>query len=343
MNIMARWLPGKILWSGLAFLLSLAVGVFIFRDLDVDKLLQILNEADLFWVLLLFVVVPIEQVVRGWKWRQILHDIRPIATVRLFAAVMAGYFANMAMPVGISPLVRAWLVARRESLKLSTVLVTTAIERFVDGVVFAVLVGVFLLFADLPQVDGNLRLGIAVAGAGSFVLFGGLLWVLFRGRKKLDQPDTRTARAVLWLEDRFQAMAGLGEGIVTGITWPKARRRGLGVLAAAVVMKTISASHFLWAGLAVGAVLMPADYLFILIFASFSGILSRFIRLPGGFIIGAAFALGLLGVPDEAALAMVAFVHVASVLTTAAIGAAAFWQSGVRLADLKGAVPERNR
>ena len=331
---MERGKERYLLWTGLAFLLSLAVVLFIFRDLDIDELISVLSRAKLFWILVLVVLIPIEQVVRGWKWRQILYDIRPVPTFRLFAAVVAGYFANMAMPIGISPLVRAWLVARREGLKLPTVLVTTAIERLVDGIVFAGLIGVFVIFGDFPHVEGKLALGIVVVGVGSLLLFGGILRALFSSRDKLTGGSGYAGRLIGWLENRFQALSGFGDGLAMGIVWPREQKRGAAVLLASLTMKLISSAHFLWAGLAVGIVLAPFDYLLILIFASFAGILSRFVRMPGGFIIGAAFALSLLGVAEEPALAMVVFVHVASVLTTAGIGAVAFWQSGVKLSNV---------
>ncbi len=67
-----------------------------------------------------------------------------------------------------------------------------------------------------------------------------------------------------------------------GVIWPKSRLRGAGVIVAGVVMKLISTTHFLWAGLAM--------------------IITRFVRLPGGGVIGSAFALKLLGLADEEAL-----------------------------------------
>ncbi len=172
--------PRAMLWTTIAALLAIGVLFVVFRNFDVGRLSDILLGAEPLWLLALAISIPIEQVLRGWKWRQILFDIRPVGTLRLFSAVMVGYFANMMIPIGLSPLVRAWLIARLESLKISTVLLTTAIERFVDGIVFAVLVGVLVIFAVLPETEGNLRLGLMVAGISSLVLFtaliGGLTW-----------------------------------------------------------------------------------------------------------------------------------------------------------------------
>jgi hypothetical protein len=39
----------------------------------------------------------------------------PIASLRLCGAILAGYAASILLRLGISPLVRSWLVARREA------------------------------------------------------------------------------------------------------------------------------------------------------------------------------------------------------------------------------------
>ena len=50
---------------------------------------------------------------------------------------MAGYLANLLVPLGLSPFVRSWLVVRRENLSMSCVLATVAIDRMIDGLVLA--------------------------------------------------------------------------------------------------------------------------------------------------------------------------------------------------------------
>ena len=59
-------------------------------------------------------------------------------------------------------------------------------------------------------------------------------------------------------------------------------------------MKAIAATHFLWAGLSVGVLLGAFDYLFLMVFAGFAMVLARFVRVPGGFVIGSGFAFKLL-------------------------------------------------
>ena len=69
-------------------------------------------------------------------------------------------------------------------------------------------------------------------------------------------------------------------------------------------------------------------------FAGFALVLARFIRVPGGFVIGSAYALKLIGVADEQALAMIMFNNVVSLLLMVGIGGIVFWRSGVEIGSL---------
>lgn len=266
----------------------------------------------------------------GWKWRQILHDVKPVRTLRLTGALLAGYGANVLVPMGISPLVRSWLIARMEGLKMGTVLTTTIIARFIDGVVFALFAGVVAMAGKVPEIAGNLELGLAVAGALNFVLFAALLLVMYRFRTVFAQEGPLICRLFDWVASWFQANgASLRGTLCDGVVWPRSQRHRLYVLIGAVAAKLVAASHYLWAGLAVGVVLAPFDYLFLMVFAGFSLVLSRFIRVPGGFVIGSALAFELLGVPEEQALLIILFNWMMSIGIVMGVGLIVLWQAGI--------------
>ena len=77
-----------------------------------------------------------------------------------------------------------------------------------------------------------------------------------------------------------------------------------------------------------------------MVFSGFALIISRFIRIPGGGIIGSAFALKLLGIADEEALTMVFAVHSSSIILVAGIGAIAMWKNGLTVIKLRLAARE---
>ncbi len=65
-------------------------------------------------------------------------------------------------------------------------------------------------------------------------------------------------------------------------------------------------------------------------------LLSRLARIPGGFILGGVFALGLLKVPEEEGVLIVTSVQLASMLAVAVAGSFALWRGGLSLEDLRG-------
>jgi uncharacterized membrane protein YbhN (UPF0104 family) len=241
--------------------------------------------------------------------------------------------------LGVSPLVRSWLIARLENLRWAAVLMTTAIERFLDGIVFALFAAIAAMLGNIPDIEGDVRAGLAAAGGLNFLLFSTLLYLLFMSRSPLARNDARISRAIDWLAAKGgPRLQGLREAINQGIIWPRDRRRQAGAVLASVLMKIIAATHFLWAGLAVGIVLTPFDYLFLMVFAGFALMLSRFIRVPGGFIIGSGFALKVLGVPDEQALAMILFNHILSIVLMVGLGLLFLWRGGIDIRQARAAV-----
>ena len=329
LGILIRWMV-PIIGTGAA----LVVLFWLYRDLDVTRFISAISTSGAAWLGALVATILLEQLVRSWKWRQILFDLRPIALPRLFGAVLAGYGVAVLIPLGISPLVRSWLIARLEGLRMSAILVTAAIERSLDGIVFALFAAFVALAGRTPEIEGDVRTGLVVAGGLNLILFSGLLYILFLGRLPLRRDDALLSR---WI-DRLASMGGdrlvgLRTAIRTGIVWPRDRWRQVGAVSASIVMKMVAATHFLWAGLAVGVVLGVLDYLFLMVLAGFALVLARFVRVPGGFVIGSGFALKLLGVPDEQALAMILFNHVFSIVLMVGPGLIFLWRSGVDIRE----------
>ncbi|MGR3570968.1 lysylphosphatidylglycerol synthase transmembrane domain-containing protein [Brevirhabdus sp.] len=328
---MRRWLLPL-----LGAAVSLVLLFTLYRGLDLPRFLSALRQADLLWIAMLALFILLEQGMNGWKWRQILHDVKPVRSLRLTGAMLAGYGANVLVPLGISPLVRSWLIARTEGLAMSTVLTTTVIARFVDGAVFALFAGLVALSGQVPHVAGELELGLGLAGALNLLLFGGLLWGIFRFRTVFGKGATRPGRGfdrvAGWLRTDGPA---LRSALCEGAVWPAARHRRAFVLLGALGAKLIAATHYFWAGLAVGVVLAPFDYLFLMVFAGFALVLSRFIRVPGGFVIGSAFAFNLLGVPEEQALLMILFNYILSILVVVGGGLFVLGRSGIDIRKMR--------
>jgi len=324
-----RWLP----WVGA--LLGAAALVWVLRAFDLNRLRAVVANADLWFLLLVPLTIIVEQIVRGWKWRQLLWPLRSIRSLDLFGAIMAGYLLAIVVPFGFGTVARSWLVARRQDLGFSTVLATVALDRLTDGIVFACLVPAAVLFVAFPD-PGGVRTGLIWRGAGSLILFVGSLAVLVIYRQQALNPAGR----LLWLVDRLPPWLALplrrvASSFAQGIIWPRQMWRGGAIILASLVMKVIAATQFVGAGLAFAIGLAPAEYLFLMVFLGFLVIIGHFAGIAGGFIIGAVFALTLLGVPEEEALAMALIVQASSLLSVACVGAFTLWLQGIALADVR--------
>lgn len=327
-----RWLSKA---GGVA---GLAALIWIFARLDYAQLAAILANANPWYLALVPLAVLSEQLLRAWKWRQILHPLRTIGTLRLFGAIMAGYLANLLVPLGLSPLVRSWLVARVESLAMSAVLASVAIDRLIDGIVFAGLVLFVVLFAAIPDPDGRIQLGLVIGATGSLGAIVSVLVLLWRHKRTTAEGLGWVLRTADRLPRRFVARArALATSFADGIVWPAEPWRRSAIVGASILIKLIAASHFLWAGLAVGVWLTPFAYLVLLAILGFIVILAHLARVPGGFIVGAVFALDLFGVDEERALAMTMIVVGSTILSVAVVGAMTLWRHGLALGELRPA------
>jgi len=316
--------------------IGLVLLFLLYGSLDWDQLRDTLAASRPVWLAVLAAAILCEQLLRAWKWRQILFDRKPVPVGRLFGAIMAGYAAALLVPLGISPLVRSWLVARLEGIRLACVLVTAIIERLVDGIVFALFA--FAAAAMAPVAVDRLAAGLAIAGGINLAVFGGILWLLFRGHAPLGRDASLPTRALDAIAARGgKPLAQLRAGLRDGIVWPRAVPRQAGIFAASAAMKFVAASHLIWAGLALGIRLGLGDAILVMVVAGIAMILGRLIRVPGGFVIGAGFALASIGMPDAAALAMTLLVSVFSIALMLMVGFGFLSRTGL---DLRAAARE---
>ena len=329
-----RAIPNWTPWLG--GLLGITALAWILRSFDLDRFFLILAEVDARYLALVPLFMLFEQLVRAWKWRQLLLPLQAIQTLHLFAAIMAGYLLAIMIPFGFGTVARSWLVARRENLKLPSVLATVAIDRLTDGIVFASLVPVALLSVAFTDPTGGIRSGLGWGAFGSLLLFSLAIAVLVGSRRGALSSDGWSSRVMKALPLRVQEPAfRLTAAFAAGVAWPHQTWRGAGVVVASVLIKLLAATNFLWAGLAVGVTLAPAQYLFLLVFLGFLVILGHFARVAGSFVIGGVFALGLMGVEEEKALAMALIVETSYLLSTAAAGTLSLWWQGLKIGEVR--------
>ncbi len=221
-----RWLP----WAG--GLLGLIALAWVMRGFDFTRFRSIVVGADLRLLALVPLSILAEQLVRAWKWRQLLHPLRPVGVVLLFGTIMAGYLLAIRIPFGFGTVARSWLVARRDDLKLASVLATVALDRLTDGIVFACLIPLALFSVVSDDPGGDIRTGLVLGGTGSFLLFATVLLALVAYRRgalgNSAHGPGRFAALLGRLPQRFvPAVQRFATTFAEGVVWSRDQRGGV--------------------------------------------------------------------------------------------------------------------
>ncbi|HIB16449.1 MAG TPA: flippase-like domain-containing protein [Candidatus Lambdaproteobacteria bacterium] len=321
-----------IIGAGIGFLALF----WVLRDFDLDKFLQTLAKTDYSFLVILAGFIIFEQVIRGFKWGLILTPFGKVRVLPLFGAIMLGYFSNYLVPVRISPLVRGWVISRIKKLNLSTVLATIGVDRLIDGLVFIVFSILAALFINFPEQEDQVREGILFGTAISFVAFVVVIVVILVVQHFLGKGRNPINLVTKWLPSRWELrVTEFFKTFVESAIMPKNGLIVALIVATAVVMKLIAASHFYWVGLAFGVALQFWHYIFLMVFLGYLIILVGLVRIAGGFTAGVIFVLGSFGVAIEDALAMTLTLFAVSKLSVGVCGLGSFWGLGIKLSEIR--------
>jgi uncharacterized protein (TIRG00374 family) len=126
-----------------------AAGILLwlaFRNQDVDKLRESLNNANYWWILLSLVLGLISHVSRAIRWNML---IKPLGfsprLINTFFAVMVGYFANLAFP-RLGEVTKCGILRKYEDVPINKLLGTMIIERAADLVSLTILLIAVFIF-----------------------------------------------------------------------------------------------------------------------------------------------------------------------------------------------------
>jgi uncharacterized protein (TIRG00374 family) len=305
------------LWLGLA--VSLVFLALAFRNKDLAVMGQSLLTADYRYLAPAVALYFVGVYFRAVRWRALLRSVKPLPASALFPVVVIGYMANNVLPARIGEFVRAYVLSWKHGVAKSATLATVAIERIFDGLTMVA----FLLAASLLIRLNEQVTTIAVVATALFC--GLLLGLIAVGAIPAVQ---RLLHGVLGrlLPDRFAARL---EAVLTSFIAGLGSLRSRGDLALVAVtslaawlceagMYLIIAAAF---GLGLG---WPAALLT-------TAVANLFTLLPsspgyvGIFEAGVlAVLVGLLGLPEEAALGYAIVLHAALWLPVTLLGVF-FW------------------
>jgi uncharacterized protein (TIRG00374 family) len=185
------WLP-----QVLGYAVSAACLAWVLRGYPLGELIPNIKALDFRWVTLAVAANLGVYVVQGWRWNTLLA---PIARLRLWPTVQAvfiGLFADAVLPLRPGEVLRVYLVAHWNALRLSLVFASLAVERVIDGLL---LLAVFMVTAGFVRgIPGHLLTAVEVLGAALIVLAVALLWIARRRPEESHVELAESKLAALW-------------------------------------------------------------------------------------------------------------------------------------------------
>jgi glycosyltransferase 2 family protein len=158
------------------FWLGVAVSLFFLyialRGLRLADLIDVLGQANYWWLLPGIAVYFVAVWARAWRWHWLLRPIKEIPTRRLFPITVIGYLGNNIFPARAGELLRTVVLKKDEQVAISASLATIIVERIFDGVTMLA-----FIFVNLPEVAkltsssgfvGNIQ-QVAIWGTGIFI------------------------------------------------------------------------------------------------------------------------------------------------------------------------------
>lgn len=214
------------------YVLSAACLVWVLHGYPIkEELLPALRELDWKWIALAAACEVGVYLVQSWRWRTLLEPVIRLGFWRTSQAIFVGLFANEVLPLRTGELIRCYLLAHWNNLRLSLSFASAAVERLIDGVF---LVACFLITSGMIRgIPEDVTILARILGGCLILLCVALLWLI---RRRLDaHPAFQESR---WAATFRHIVEGLH---LMGNTRTLGRTAGISLLY--IVMQFIS----LWA------------------------------------------------------------------------------------------------
>ena len=181
-------------------ILSLTVAVaisavclfFFLRELNFANVWAKIRQAHVGWMALSLTTIWLSMVARGFRWRVLLADVKPISPVRLYHMQMIGITATGIMPGRLGEFIKAIFLSQKSAIPFTSTFATVVVERILDlALVVTLTVTMLLVFpfpttpVELPGFDepttitALLRKFGIVSGAVCTVMILGTLALVF--------------------------------------------------------------------------------------------------------------------------------------------------------------------
>jgi len=166
------WLP-----QVLGYAVSAACLWWVLRGYDLRQLATDFRTLDWRWMMLAVVADLLVYVCHGWRWNTLLAPVSRLSFWRTVQAIYIGLFANEVLPLRPGEVIRCYLLAHWNDLRISVGFASAALERIIDG--FWLLVAVILVVVRSERpVDPRFEVVIEGMAVLLVIAAAGFLWII---------------------------------------------------------------------------------------------------------------------------------------------------------------------
>ncbi|MDO8136976.1 MAG: lysylphosphatidylglycerol synthase transmembrane domain-containing protein [Candidatus Brocadiales bacterium] len=134
----------KSFWLFTGFLISgLCLWLFL-KNIEWDKLLLSLREANYIYVFPSLGAMMVCYLLRALRWGSLVSPVKRASFINLFSAVSIGFMGNHLLPARAGEFIRSVLLGKKENISISTVIATVVMERLLDSISMIILATVVL-------------------------------------------------------------------------------------------------------------------------------------------------------------------------------------------------------
>ena len=207
---MPSWLPQM-----LGYGLSIGCLVWVLHGYPVKDLMPAIRSLDWRWMTVAFLADLAVYVAHGWRWNTLLAPVVRLRLWRTVQAIYIGLFANEVLPLRVGELIRCYLLAHWNDLRLSLSFASAAVERVIDGVWMLL---AFLITAGFVRgIPRDLIILVQVLGALILLSAGTLLWIVStRHEAHAVEGESRWSSTLRHVVEGLQLM---GNPITLGATF----------------------------------------------------------------------------------------------------------------------------
>jgi uncharacterized protein (TIRG00374 family) len=165
----------------LGYGLSIGCLLWVLHGYPINDLMPAIRSLDWRWVSVAILADFAVYVAHGWRWNTLLAPVVRLRLWRTVQAIYVGLFANEVLPLRAGELIRCYLLAHWNDLRLSLGFASAAVERLIDGV--WMLLAFFITAGFVRGMPKDLIILVQILGALIVLSAGGLFWIVSSRRQ----------------------------------------------------------------------------------------------------------------------------------------------------------------